>query len=76
MRLSDQTCVCVWRVNINSYGVYNAALVNLIVLGKTPQTKLFSRQAADLKEIIRDFRAREVVIDTNGLTLLAHLKPF
>ena len=68
-RISDQTCVCVWRVNVNGYGIYNAALVNLIVLGRTPQTKLFSRQAADLKEIIRDFNPREVVIDTNGLTI-------
>ena len=66
-RLSDQTCVCVWRVNINSYGVFNSALVNIIVLGRTPQTKLFSRQAADLKELIRNFKPREVVIDINGL---------
>ena len=68
-RTSDQTCVCVWRVNINGYSVFNSALVNIIVLGKTPQTKTFSKQASDLKEIIRDFKPREVVIDTNGLGL-------
>ena len=66
-RYGDQSCVCVWRVNINGYGVYNAALVNIIVLGRTPETRVFSRQAADIKELIRDFKPKEVVIDTNGI---------
>lgn len=65
-RLNDQTVVCVFRVNIIS-GKYYATLVNLFVLGRTPETKPFYRQAADLKAIIRDFKPREVVIDTNGL---------
>lgn len=65
-RLNDQTVVCVFRVNIVS-GKYYATLVNLYVLGRTPETKPFYRQAADLKAIIRDFQPREVVIDTNGL---------
>ena len=65
-RISDQTAVCVFRVNILK-GKFYATLVNLIVLGRTPQTKPFSVQAADLKQIINAFNPREVVIDTNGL---------
>ena len=65
-RISDQTAVCVFRVNIIK-GKFYSTLVNLIVLGRTPQTKPFSVQAADLKEIIAAFNPREVVIDTNGL---------
>lgn len=65
-RLNDQTVVCVFKVTI-SRGVYLATLVNLYVLGRTPETKTFSRQAADLKKIIAAFNPKEVVIDTNGL---------
>lgn len=65
-RISDQTVVCVFRVNIIK-DKYYATLVNIFVLGRTPETKPFSIQATDLKKIIRDYRPREVVIDTNGL---------
>ena len=65
-RISDQTAVCIFRINVVK-GKFYATLVNLIVLGRTPQTKPFSVQAADLKEIIMKFNPREVVIDTNGL---------
>ena len=65
-RISDQTAVCVFRVNVNKQKFYST-LVNLIVLGRTPQTKPFSVQAVDLKKIIASFNPREVVIDTNGL---------
>ena len=65
-RISDQTAVCVFRVNVVKEKFY-ATLVNLIVLGRTPQTKPFAVQAADLKKIILAFNPREVVIDTNGL---------
>ena len=65
-RLNDQTVVCVFRVNVVQ-GKYLATLVNLFVLGRTPETKPFSIQAAHLKAIIKDFNPREVVIDTNGL---------
>ena len=65
-RLNDQTVVCVFRVNVVQ-GKYLATLVNLFVLGRTPETKPFSIQAAHLKKIIQDFNPREVVIDTNGL---------
>ena len=66
-RISDQTVVCVFKVSPNSNSKYNCTLVNLFVLGRTPESKPFSIQARDLKLIIRDFRPKEVVIDTNGL---------
>lgn len=67
-RLSDQTAVSVFRVNEVKDKFY-ATLVNLIVLGRTAQTKQFSVQSADLKKIIKLFNPVEVVIDTNGLGL-------
>lgn len=65
-RISDQTAVSVFRVNVVKSKFY-ASLVNLIVLGRTPQTKPFTVQAIDLKKIIERYNPREVVIDTNGL---------
>ena len=65
-RLSDQTVVSVFRVNILN-DKYVATLVNIVVLGRTPETKPFSIQAMDIKRLIRDYNPREVVIDTNGL---------
>lgn len=65
-RISDQTAVSIFRVNIIK-DKYYATLVNLIILGRTPETKPFRIQAVDLKKIIRDYNPREVVIDTNGL---------
>ena len=65
-RISDQTAVSVFRVNVVKQKFYST-LVNLIVLGRTPRTKPFSVQAVDLKKIIAAFNPREVVIDTNGL---------
>ena len=65
-RFSDQTAVCVFRINVMK-GKYVSTLVNLEVLGRLPQTKPFSIQAVDLKRIIQRYRPREVVIDTNGL---------
>lgn len=65
-RISDQTVCCVFRVNIIQ-DKYYCTLVNLFVLGRTPETKPFRIQARDLKKIIRDYHPKEVVIDTNGL---------
>lgn len=72
-RLSDQTVACVFRINIKD-NKYYSTLVYIEVLGRQAETKTFSRQAIDLKKLIRKFNPREVVIDTNGLTILAHLK--
>lgn len=66
-RIHDQTVVTVFRVSVDSNGIYRSAVTNIFVLGRTPDTKTFYRQAIDLKKIIRDFEPREVVIDTNGL---------
>ena len=71
-RISDQTAVCVFRVNVVK-GKFYSTLVNLIVLGRTPQTKPFTVQAVDLKKLIALYNPREVVIDTNGL-ILGHVK--
>lgn len=65
-RLSDQSVVCVWRVNIIKEKYYST-LVNLIVIGRKAETKTFTQQAIDIKRLVQDFRPREVVIDTNGL---------
>ena len=65
-RISDQTAVCIFRINIIK-GKFYATLVNLIVLGRTPKTKPFTVQAVDLKKIIALYNPKEVVIDTNGL---------
>ena len=68
-RLNDQTVCCVFRVNVSGDGKYYATLVNLYVLGRTAETKPFRIQAMDIKEIMRKFNPREVIIDTNGLGL-------
>lgn len=72
-RLSDQTVVSVFRVNILN-DKYVATLVNIVVLGRTPETKPFSIQAMDIKRLIRDYNPREVVIDINGLTKTSSFK--
>lgn len=52
---------------------YTCNLVNIYVLGKTNKDKVFTIQVLELKKIIKQFNPREVVIDINGLTLLAPL---
>ena len=66
-RLNDQTVACVFRVNIDENGRHRATLVYIDVLGKDAESKQFSRQAIDVKKLIKAFDAKEVVIDTNGL---------
>lgn len=65
-RLGDRSEVCVFRVNIVN-GIHYATVVNIITLGLTAETKQFSIQARDLKELIQKYNPREVVVDTNGL---------
>lgn len=65
-RLSCQTVVTVFKVKPVSSG-YLTNVVNIYVLGKTPETKHFEKQAIDLKKIIRSFLPKEVVLDGNGL---------
>lgn len=65
-RLSCETIVCVHKVH-PVQNVLKSKLVNIYVLGRNADDKHFERQAIDLKKIIRDFNAREVVIDANGI---------
>lgn len=66
-RIHDQTVVCVFKVTMINNRYY-ASLVNLFVLGREAHTKTFTQQCIDLKRLIADFKPKEVVIDTNGLT--------
>lgn len=65
-RLSCATVATIFRVNVNN-GKYCATVVNIIVLGRTDETKTFHQQAIEIKKLIRDFDPIEVVIDINGL---------
>lgn len=65
-RIHDQTVVCVFRVNIVSDKFYST-LVNMVVLGRTPETKMTSVQVTEIKKLIRVYNPREVVMDTNGI---------
>lgn len=46
---------------------YTCNLVNLFVLGKTEDEKVFDHQVLELKRLIKQFHPKEVVIDINGL---------
>lgn len=65
-RLSCQTVVCVFKV-FPQENEFNINLVNLYVLGRTPETKSFPMQALELKRVIHAFNPKEVVIDANGM---------
>lgn len=65
-RLNDQTVCCVFRVNVVK-NKYYTTLVNLYVLGRQADKKTFTQQAIEIKQIIKRFKPKEVVIDTNGL---------
>ena len=66
-RLNDQSVVFVFRVNIRDKINFHATIVNIKMLGLTPESKTFHRQVIEVKRLIRDFDPKEVVIDTNGL---------
>ena len=61
-----QTAACIFRVNVRQ-DKYYATLVNLVVLGKQMEDKTFTRQAIDLKKLIRAYQPKECLIDCNGL---------
>lgn len=46
---------------------YTCNLVNLFVLGKTEDEKVFDKQVLELKKLIGLFNPKEVIIDINGL---------
>ena len=66
-RLGCQTVATVLKVFPNNETGYKINLVNLYILGKTVEEKVFDRQVIELKRLIAQFNPREVVIDINGL---------
>ena len=46
---------------------YTCNVVNVYVLGKTEDEKVFDRQVIELKRLIKRFNPREVVLDINGI---------
>ena len=66
-RIGCQTVATVLKVFPNINDGYRINLVNIFILGKTLEEKVFDRQVIELKRLIRDFNPREVVIDINGL---------
>lgn len=61
-----QTVACIFRVNVRQ-DKYYATLVNLVVLGKQMEDKTFTKQAIDLKKLLRAYQPKECLIDCNGL---------
>lgn len=66
-RIGCQTVATVLKVFPNNSEGYKINLVNLFVLGKTVEEKVFDRQVIELKRLIERFNPKEVVIDINGL---------
>lgn len=66
-RLGCQTVATVLKVFPDTQLGYKINLVNIYILGKTDQEKVFDRQVIELKRLIAAFKPREVVIDINGI---------
>lgn len=65
-RLGCQTVCTVIKVFPNKVR-WHYNLVNIYVLGKTIQEKVFDKQVLELKRLIKLFNPKEVVIDINGI---------
>ena len=65
-RLGCQTICVVLKVYPNING-FRCNLVNIFVLGKTEEEKVFDKQVLELKRIMKAFKPKEVVIDINGV---------
>lgn len=65
-RRNCQTVATILKVFPNE-DKYRINLVNLFVLGKTEDEKVFDVQVLELKRLIKKFKPKEVVIDINGL---------
>ena len=46
---------------------YTCNLVNVYILGKTENEKVFDKQVLELKRLIQRFNPKEVILDINGL---------
>ena len=64
--MHDNTVATVFKV-VPNRGRYRAIVVNIFMLGRSQESKQFTRQAIDIKRLIKAFKPKEVVIDTNGL---------
>jgi hypothetical protein len=65
-RLGCQTVVCVFKVSPRE-NEFHINLVNLYVIGRTPETRSFPAQSLELKRIAHEFKPREIVVDANGM---------
>lgn len=65
-RKHDNTVVTIFKV-MPRKNVFRTIVVNIFVLGRTKETKQFSKQVIDMKRIIKAFDCRECIIDTNGI---------
>ncbi len=65
-RLHDATVATIFKVQPSDQKYYST-VVNIVVLGKSAEARVFERQVIDMKKLIELYRPREVVIDTNGL---------
>lgn len=65
-RLNCQTVCTVLKVFPNKEK-WKINLVNLYILGKTENEKVFDKQVIELKRLIEKFNPKQVVIDINGL---------
>lgn len=66
-RLGCQTVATILKVYPDIESGYKINLVNIYVLGKTLEEKVFDVQVVELKRLIAQFNPKEVVIDINGL---------
>ena len=66
-RIGCQTVATVLKVYPNVTEGYKINVVNIFILGKTIEEKVFDKQVIELKRLIRDFNPKEVVIDINGI---------
>ena len=65
-RLGCQTVCTVLKVFPRD-DAWRCNLVNIYILGKNENEKVFDRQVLELKRLIEHFNPKEVVIDINGL---------
>lgn len=65
-RKGCQTVACILKVFPEGER-YTCNLVNLFILGKTEDEKIFSKQVLELKKLIDKYHPKEVIIDINGL---------
>lgn len=66
-RLGCQSVATILKVYPNINEGFKINLVNIYVLGKTMEEKVFDRQVIELKKLIKNFNPKQVVIDINGI---------